>query len=115
MAFDGLDTVDIIEIMENYIDRIRPPKEIRMKLDVNYKIENQSIILFEIGPCWNDKSKYQTIEYAKASFIKKNKIWKIYWMRASLKWDSYEPKKAVKKITDFLKIVDEDKFGCFKG
>jgi hypothetical protein len=115
MAFDGLNTVDIIETMENYIDKIRPPKEIREKLDVNYKIENQSIILCEIRPVWRDKSQYQMHDYAKATFIKKNNHWKIYWLRATLKWNSYEPKKTVKKLSDFLKIVDEDKYGCFKG
>jgi hypothetical protein len=34
-------------------------------------------------------------------------------MRANLKWDSYDPKPIVQNIGDFLKTVEEDKYGCF--
>lgn len=30
-----MNTVDIIEVMENYIETMRPPKEIRDKLDIS--------------------------------------------------------------------------------
>ena len=50
MSLDILKTLDIIEIMENFIEARRPPVEIRDKVDLSYKIENQSIIIFEIRP-----------------------------------------------------------------
>jgi hypothetical protein len=115
MALDALNTVDVIETMENYIEKIRPPEEIRNQLDVNYRIENQSIILFEIRPNWQDKTQYRTYDFAKSTFEKKNGVWKIYWMRANLKWHLYEPAPVVKKLTDFLHILETDKFGCFRG
>jgi hypothetical protein len=34
--------------MENFLTRRRPPVHIREKLDINYRIENQSILIFEI-------------------------------------------------------------------
>ena len=115
MALDVIKTVDIIELMENYINKIRPPKNIRDELDISYRIDNQSIILFEIRPLWDDKTKYMTHDFAKTTYDKKNSIWKIYWLRSNLKWDSYQPKPSVKKLQDFLKILDKDEFGCFKG
>jgi len=49
MALDITKSVEIIEIMENYISRVRPQQEIRHQLDLAYEIENQSIILNESG------------------------------------------------------------------
>ena len=48
MAFGLEKTIVIIELMENYIDRIRPVEELRDKLDISYKIDNQSVIPFKI-------------------------------------------------------------------
>lgn len=115
MALDLMNTVEIIEVMQNYIARVRPPKEIRDKLNISYRIENQSIILFEIRPDWKDKRKYLNHDFAKTTYDKKNTVWKIYWLKASLKWNLYEPKPTVEKLLDFLKEIDEDKYGCFRG
>ena len=39
MAIDILQTLDVIEAMENFIARKRPPENIRDKLDLSFKIE----------------------------------------------------------------------------
>ena len=115
MALDIFNTVDIIETMENYIDNNRPPENIRDKLDIGYRIEEQSIILFEIRPAFHDKNQKLNADYAKATYVKSRNIWNIYWLRSNLKWYTYDPKPSVNKLSDFLKIVEEDKYGCFKG
>lgn len=115
MALDISKSVDIIEIMENYIDKIRPEPEIRSKLDIGYEIKDQSVILNEIRPMWNNPFKTQTIGYAKATFVKDKSVWKIFWQRADLKWHSYKPQPTAKHLSDFLRIVDEDEHFCFKG
>ncbi|WP_336518016.1 DUF3024 domain-containing protein [Pollutibacter soli] len=115
MTLDVMKSVEIIEVMENYIARKRPPIEIRDKLDINYRLDNQSIILFQIRPIWNDQSNYQTIDYAKATFDKKNALWKLYWMRANQKWNIYKPQPTVRFVQQFLEIVDTDTYGCFNG
>jgi hypothetical protein len=115
MALDILQSVGIIELMENYIERARPSIEIRDKLDIGYRIDNQSIILFTRRPFWQDPKKIIYSDYAKATFNKKNNVWKIYWMRASGKWNLYDPKPKASKLSDFLAEVDQDKYGCFKG
>ena len=115
MALDITKSVEIIEIMENYISRVRPRQEIRHQVDISYEIENQSIILNEIRPAWNDTSKMLTNAYAKATFVHQQNIWKIYWKRADNKWHLYEPSPTADRLEECLKIVDEDKVGCFKG
>ena len=115
MAIDILKTVDIIEIMENYIEKVRPPEAIRNQLDIGYKIEDQSIVLVEIRPIWNNPSEIREYAYAKATFVKSKNVWKIFWMPGNLKWFSFKLVPEVRTLKEFLKIIDEDKMGCFKG
>ena len=93
----------------------RPPAHVRDKLDFGYRIVNQSVELFEIRPQWNDPENKIEIPFAKATYVKKTKRWKIYWQRQDLKWHSYEPLPAVTHLEEFLSIVDEDAHACFFG
>jgi hypothetical protein len=115
MALDVMKTAEIIETLENFIEKKRPPVEIRPKLDISYKIENQSVIIFEIRPRWNNPAEYHESAIAKTTFIHTKQYWKIFWMRADLKWHNYKPKPTVKYIQQFLDLVEEDKYGCFWG
>ena len=101
--------------LEQFIDKRRPPIEIRDKLDIGYSYENQVVEIFEIRPRWNNPSEKLNIKIARAKFIKSKNLWKIYWMRASGKWELSEPTESVKELSAFLQIVDEDKYGCFWG
>ena len=115
MALDISKSLDIIETMENYISKVRPLPEIRHQLDIGYEIQDQSVILQEIRPTWRNPSVIQRIGYAKATFVHDKRLWKVYWQRADLKGHSYDPKPSVRQLSDFLKLVDEDKHACFKG
>ncbi|MEO7445500.1 MAG: DUF3024 domain-containing protein [Ferruginibacter sp.] len=115
MAIDILQTLEIIEAMENFIARRRPPAHIRAQLDISYKIVEQSIIVFEIRPRWDKPEEIQEIYVAKTTFVKTKNHWKVFWMRADLKWHSYDPKPIVKSIKEFIKLVDENKHHCFWG
>ena len=115
MAVDNLQVLDIIEVMEAFLERKRPPEHIRPKLDIGYKIEGQSIIIHEIRPFWNDASKIIYPEVAKTTFVKAKNHWKVFWLRSDLKWYAYDPKPTVKTLKEFVKLVEEDKHGCFWG
>jgi hypothetical protein len=115
MAVENLQVLDIIEVMEAFLERERPPEDIRPKLDVGYKIEGQSIVIHEIRPHWIDPTKTIYPEVAKATFVKAKNHWKVFWLRANLKWDPYPPNPTVKTLADFVKLVEEDEHGCFWG
>jgi hypothetical protein len=101
--------------IEKFLVDNRPPTHIRNEVDFGYRIENQSVELFEIRPEWNNPQNKIEIPFAKASFVKKEKLWKIYWQRQDLKWHSYKPAPNVQYFEEFLSIVSEDANACFFG
>lgn len=115
MTLDILFSLEIIETMENYISKVRPKPEIRNRLDIAYEIIGQSIILNEVRPRWNNPEEIFSSGYAKATYVKQKNIWKVFWKRADNKWHAYEPQPTVLQLDEFLKLVDQDKYACFKG
>lgn len=112
---DVLKTVNVIEVLENYLELRRPPEPFRKELDLAYKIEKQSVIIFELRPFWDRPDKMLESNIAKATFVASKKYWKVFWQRADLKWHSYSPCATVTSISDFIDLIEEDKHGCFWG
>ena len=102
-------------IMDDFMTRKRPPEKIRNELDIGYRIENQSVVIFEVRPVWNDPKEKIEEMVAKTTYVQKTKTWKLYWQRADLKWHSYEPNPEVKDFEEFVRTVEEDEFCCFWG
>lgn len=115
MALDITRSIEIIETMENYIESVRPPEEIRHKIDIGYEITNQSVIVHEIRPDWKDPNTIRKFGYAKATFVQRKNSWNVFWKRADGKWHGYKPFPVVPSLKDFLALVQEDKHNCFKG
>ncbi len=115
MALDVLQAAETIQALENFLEKRRPPENIRHEVDLAYKIESQSVIIYGIRPHWQDKAKLLEEQIAKTTWVHSKKTWKVFWMRADLKWHAYEPQPQVNTIHEFLQIVQEDKYGCFWG
>ena len=93
----------------------RPPIEIRDKVDLAYRIKDQSVFIYEIRPKWDDEKIIVEEKIAKATYVRAQKHWKIFWMRGNLQWTLYEPIPYVKLISDFFDIVSDDEMYCFFG
>jgi len=110
---------NIININETkiklYIKKNRPQVEIRDKLDIGYSYDKNVIELFDVRPNWSNPNEFQNLSFAKIKYFKSVKLWKLYWMRASGKWQSYEPFPESTNLDEILVIIDEDSYGCFKG
>lgn len=115
MGLSKLQVEEVEAAMSVFMGERRPPASIRHELDLGYRIEGQSVFLFEIRPKWNFPGETLEAPFAKATFVGTKNHWKIFWMRASGKWNSYPPVSTVKKFDRFLKLVDEDSHGCFWG
>jgi hypothetical protein len=115
MTLHDLERRRIENTLNAFIDRIRPPPHIRSELDFGFDIAGPSVKLVEIRPQWDDRSIIHRCPFAKATFVKTQGIWKIYWQRASGKWQSYAPTATVASIDAFLAVIAEDKHACFFG
>jgi hypothetical protein len=115
MAISDTFRKQIITIMDEYLNKTRPPVHLREKLDISYRIENQSVEVFEIRPLYLNPSEKIEQPLAKATYVKRSGIWKIYWMRADLKWHRYEPVPDVDDLESFLSVIEDDHYGCFFG
>lgn len=109
--------VDINEsLLRDYVDSLRPEDlDLRRQLDFEYSFDGKNAILFEVRPVWNDQERIQKLPFAKIRFIISKKEWRLYWMRANGKWESYPPFPKSKTLHKILKEIQEDKHGCFFG
>jgi hypothetical protein len=82
-------------------------------LYIDYKMEDQTLYFLEIRPKWNDPTKKTETLVAKFMYIKKNKVWKLYWPRQNSKWKQYEPNGVNQHLEPLFKILSEDLTGCF--
>lgn len=101
--------------IEFFIEKMRPPKDMRNQLDIGYSYAKNTLEVFEIRPKWDDKTKITHTPIAKTKFVKSQEVWKIYWMRVSGKWEGYPPNKEVKTISEFFEILKKDEHACFWG
>lgn len=105
----------IEKTLEQHIQKVRPPEDIRDKLDVGYDFDGRAIMLVEIRPKWDDPKRIMRYPYAKIRYIKSQKLFKLYWLRASGKWELYEPFPESSHLQKLLDVVEEDALYCFKG
>lgn len=52
---------------------------------------------------------------AKATYVKAQNVWRVFWMRQDLKWHIYDPAPEVSSLKQFAQLVHEDKHACFFG
>lgn len=103
------------KVVDVYIQKRRPPVHIRPKLDLGFRVLDQSIEIFEIRPVWNGPGSTLEQPVAKATYVKTQGYWKVFWMRADLKWHSYSPSPIVRTVEEFLELVEADSHVCFWG
>lgn len=76
MAFTPQQLADIEAAMADFLTKRRPPEEIRDKLDLAWRIEQQSVVIFSIRPFWRDESRKIDEPIAKATYLRKTHRWK---------------------------------------
>jgi hypothetical protein len=103
------------KLVGQYVEKRRPPAHIRNELDLDFRIKGQSVELFEIRPAWREPGVMIESPVAKATYVKTQQTWKVYWQRADLKWHCYDPDAEVKTIEQFLEVVERDEYSCFYG
>jgi hypothetical protein len=102
--------------MDAFMQRRRPPPQIRPKLDLGFRVTGQSVEIFEIRPAWQGRpDEKHELPVAKATYVRARGVWRVFWQRRDLKWHSYEPQPEVKSVEEFTSLVSEDAHSCFFG
>jgi len=108
MALSEIETARAKKTLGEFIERRRPPPHIREQLGFAYRITGQSVELLEVRPVWDRPSEKMERPFAKATFVRTQGLWRIYW-------HLYEPAPEVAGLPGFLSVVEEDAYGCFWG
>lgn len=103
------------EAVSAFVAKHRPPVNLREQVDLSFRFDGRSVEIFEIRPSWANASLKVEESVAKARYLKSRNLWLIYWKRADLKWHKYGPAPEVRTVGAFLKLVEEDEYGCFFG
>jgi hypothetical protein len=98
-----------------FIAKRRPPESVREKLDYRADIEGQVVTVVSIRPAYNDPNRMLDSPIARARWIGTKQKWRLFWMRADLKWHAYEPMLEAPTLAAVLQEVDRDPHGCFFG
>jgi hypothetical protein len=88
MAFSEFDIKKCEKLVEQFVQKRRPPPNIRNELDLGFRVKGQSVEIFEIRPMWRSPSKKIEEAVAKSTYVKTQGVWKVYWQRADLKMAS---------------------------
>ncbi len=115
MALSELERKRFERIVGAFIEKRRPPPHVRPKLDLGFRVAGQSVELFEVRPRFDTPSEKSEHAVAKATYVKAQDVWRVFWQRADLKWHRYDPAPEVPSLEDFLHLVQEDKRACFFG
>ena len=115
MAFSEIEAALIETMMESYINSRRPPTHLRKKVDLAFRLRDQSVEIFEIRPSFFEPSTTVENFVAKATFVKRTREWRIYWMPSDLTWQRYEPTPEVASIEEFIQTTEDDEHACFWG
>ncbi len=115
MTLSEFEIKRIQKIVGQYIEKKRPPVNLRNEVDLSFRVKGQSVEIYEIRPLWDNPKEKIEEAVAKATYVKKQNLWKVYWQRADLKWHRYEPDPDVGSIEAFLEIVERDEYCCFFG
>lgn len=114
MAFTEIDLARIEKIVGGYC-RVKTKPEIRDRLRMEYSIDKHDVVMYEVRPHWKLPGEELETPIAKAKYVRTVNEWRLYWMRADLKWHLYEPMPRSRGLQDLVDAIDRDRYGCFFG
>lgn len=116
MAFTEFEIAEHAAVIERvFWSKRRPPLHLRDKVREGQRIAGQSVELFFVRPVWNDPRRQTEEAIAKLTYVRTSGVWRIFWMRADLKWHRYPPVPEAPTLEAALRIVHADAKACFFG
>jgi hypothetical protein len=114
MAFSELE-LKRIERTVGGLCRKRSPMHLKDKLRLEYSVKGHDVVIYERRPRWDNPQESMESPAAKIKFVRSANKWRLYWMRADLKWHEYPGFSTSEDLADLVQEVDADPYGCFFG
>lgn len=115
MKFEEEQEVWLKNEVTAFIQKRQQSQEIHDEGEVSFRIEDQSVVIFEKLKRWRHPFDSFESMIAKVTFVKASADWKVYWQKSDMKWHRYNPEPTAGHFDDFLEMVGFDAYGCFRG
>lgn len=113
MALNDIEVAQIKRRMEFFMEKRRPAEQLRDELDLNYRIEDDSVVIFEIRRLtWSDSQIQEPI--AKITHNKASSSWSLLWMDKDSNWHNYD-ERMLGSFSDAIRLIEDDSQGYFFG
>jgi hypothetical protein len=114
MAFSEIE-LKHIELHVGKLCKRRSPPHLADEIRTTYEIKNHDVIVFEERPRFQQPDEWSKMGCANFKYDRKNRKWKLYWMRRDLKWHLYDPETDRTDLETLARVVDTDPYGAFFG
>lgn len=114
MAFSELELKCIDKTVGALCRRITKPQHAD-QLHFVYHVDAHRVSIYEERPPWDGRGEWMRHGVARLRYVRKTDCWKLYWMRADLKWHVYDPDPMPRDLESLVAVVDEDKHCAFFG
>lgn len=102
--------------VKQFVNSLRSDdSEMRKLLDNDYDRDNNTYILVEVRPDWTDPMIIRRHPFAKFKYVVSQNVWKLYWLRASGKWEGYTDLLETNDLDEIFTEIKNDPYGCFFG
>ena len=95
--------------------RRKSPAALRDKVRLEYRVTRHDVLIYETRPAFHDPRHRIEHGIAKLRFVRPAGEWRLFWLRASLKWQSYEPFRSSPELAELVTEIERDPNGCFFG
>ena len=114
MAFSEIELKRIGGIVGPFCRR-RSPVHARHQVRTDYRVKGHDVLIYEARTVWDDPTRWMEHGIAKIRFNRRAGDWRLFWLRASLKWETYEPLAGSRDLAVVVEEIDSDPHCCFFG
>lgn len=93
----------------------RSPGHLKDKLHLTYEVKGHEVVIVERRPRWDNETEWTETPVANLKFIRSANKWRLYWMRADMKWHKYSGLSSSHRLDVLLQEIDADPLACFFG
>ena len=114
MALSELQRAQVTKLLTAFCES-RVPPTVRDELRHGFRIEGNSVELFESRPAFLPPRDWKEHPVAKFRYVASRRHWQLYCQYRDLKWHEYEPRPSAASFEGLLREVVEDPTGIFWG